>query len=125
MDLLKRDAPIRALVHITSDGFLNLARIDANVGFRIDQLPRWHPVFDLIEKSGAIDRAEMYRVFNMGIGFCVIIPDDRAVLGLVLERIHAHEFEAQVIGHVVPDPEKRVYLPAEGLVGRGDRFERG
>ena len=44
MDLLRADVPVRALAHITSDGFLNLARIDARVGFRLDRLPRPQPV---------------------------------------------------------------------------------
>ena len=39
MDLLRANVPVRALAHITSDGFLNLARIDAQVGFRVDRLP--------------------------------------------------------------------------------------
>jgi phosphoribosylformylglycinamidine cyclo-ligase len=40
LDLLRRDLPIRALAHITGDGFLNLSRIAATVGFRIDRLPK-------------------------------------------------------------------------------------
>jgi len=124
MDLIRRGAPIRALVNVTSGGFLNLARIHANVGFQVHGLPKWHPIFDLIEKSGAIDRAEMYRVFNMGIGFCVIVPNDKSVLDLILQRVSAHGFEAQVIGEVVANDLKEVFLPDEGLVGRGDRFYR-
>ena len=48
MDLLRANVPVRALAHITSDGFLNLARIDAQVGFRLDRLPRPRPIFELI-----------------------------------------------------------------------------
>ncbi len=36
---LLADVDVRALAHITGDGFLNLARIDAPVGFRIETAP--------------------------------------------------------------------------------------
>ena len=53
VDLLYRHGvPVRALAHITSDGFLNLVRIEAAVGFRLDRLPSPPPIFDLIQRSG-------------------------------------------------------------------------
>ncbi len=122
MDLLRRDVPIRALTHITSDGFLNLARIDAAVGFRLDRLPKPQPVFDLIQSAGNIKTEEMYRVFNMGIGFCVIVPDERSVIHEVEAAARTHGFEAQVIGSVIEDGAKRVFLSEHDLVGEGDRF---
>jgi len=122
MDLLRADVPVRALAHITSDGFLNLARIDAQVGFRVDRLPRPQPIFELIQRSGGVATAEMYRVFNMGIGFCVIVPADASVVGQVEAAARAHGFDAQVIGQVIEDPAKRVLLPQHDLVGEGDTF---
>ena len=64
----------------------------------------------------------MYRVFNMGVGFCVIVPDDPAAIAQVDNAARAHGIEAQVIGHVVDDPAKRVLLPERHLVGEGDTF---
>jgi phosphoribosylformylglycinamidine cyclo-ligase len=124
MALLEQRVPVRALVHITGDGFLNLPRIDARVGFRLDRLPPPHPIFDLIRRTGRIDDAEMYRVFNMGIGFCVIVPDDRSVIQQVEATAAAHGFVTQVIGEVVDDQTKRVFLPEQHLVGTGDQFSR-
>jgi phosphoribosylformylglycinamidine cyclo-ligase len=123
--LLKQAVPVRALANITGDGFLNLARIDAPVGFRLDTLPEPPPIFDLIRKTGHIAVPEMYRVFNMGVGFCLIIPDDSSVLQTVKDTLAASRFEASVIGHVVADARKRVFLPKQTLVGEGDRFTHG
>jgi GNAT superfamily N-acetyltransferase len=100
----------------------NLARIDAQVGFRVDRLPRPQPIFELIQRSGGVAAAEMYRVFNMGIGFCVIVPADASVVGRVEATARAHGFDAEVIGHVIEDPAKRVFLPQHDLVGEGDTF---
>lgn len=123
VDLLYRErVPLRALAHITGDGLLNLARIDASVGFRLDRLPPPPPVFDLIQAQGDVAPAEMYRVFNMGIGFCVIVQDQAAVRDTVEQAFRAHGFESQVIGTVMADDRKRVVLPAQGLVGEGDEF---
>jgi len=122
VELLRHRVPVRALSHITGDGLLNLARIDASVGFRVDRLPAPPPVFDLIQRTGRIESAEMYRVFNMGIGFCAIVPDDRSVIGQVEAAARSHGFETQVIGDVVEDGAKRVFLTEQGLVGEGDDF---
>jgi phosphoribosylaminoimidazole (AIR) synthetase len=129
MDLLNhRRVPVRAMANITSDGFLNLARIKAAVGFRLDRLPEPQPIFRLIQAAGDVTTAEMYRVFNMGIGFCLIVPDDPGVLRAVEAAFAAHpaagggRLEALRIGTVVADERRRVFLPAQELVGEGDVF---
>jgi phosphoribosylformylglycinamidine cyclo-ligase len=120
--------PVKALANITSDGFLNLARIKAAVGFRLDRLPEPQPIFRLIQEAGNVTTAEMYRVFNMGIGFCLIVPDDPEVLRAVETTFAAcpgaagGRLEALRIGTVVADERRRVLLPAQGLVGEGDAF---
>jgi phosphoribosylformylglycinamidine cyclo-ligase len=121
--LSRRDLAIRALVNITGDGFLNLARIEAAVGFRLDALPPPQPIFDLIQATGNVPAREMYRVFNMGIGFCLIVADDGATLGAVTDAFGRHGFETQVIGRVVADERRRVFLSEQKLVGEGDLFE--
>ena len=67
---------VGALIHITGDGLLNLPRVDAEVGFVLDNLPPPPPIFDLIERRGGVSRAEMFEVYNMGIGFCVVAARD-------------------------------------------------
>jgi phosphoribosylformylglycinamidine cyclo-ligase len=121
--LARRDVPIRALAHITGDGLLNLTRIDATVGFRLDALPPPQPIFDLIQSSGNVPAREMYRVFNMGVGFCLVLGDDGAGLRAVTDTFAAHGFETQVIGRAIADERKRVVLPEQKLVGEGDRFD--
>lgn len=128
IDLLyQQHVPIRALVNVTSDGFLNLARIKTKVGFRIDNLPKPQPIFELIQRTGNVPAKEMYRVFNMGIGFCLIVENEPAVVGAVTQTFEAHRFEARIIGSVIADERKRVHLKRvhlleKDLVGEGDEF---
>ena len=101
MDLLRSDVDVRGLAHITSGGLSNLLRLEADVGYSVDHpLPRL-PVFDLIaERSGAAE-AELQEVFNLGCGFCVVVPaaDADAALELVSERHPG----AAVIGSATAD----------------------
>ncbi|MGH7308616.1 MAG: phosphoribosylformylglycinamidine cyclo-ligase [Candidatus Rokuibacteriota bacterium] len=120
--LVTRGVPIRALVHVTGDGLLNLTRIAATVGFRLDNLPPPPPIFELIQTTGRVPAREMYYVFNMGIGFCLIVEDDAALLRVVRQVFAAHHFETSIIGNVVADERRRVLLPGQNLVGEGDRF---
>ena len=121
MDILSQVPDVKALVNITSDGLLNLNRVEnQRVGFVIDQLPDTPPIFKMIKDHHPVDDAEMFEVYNMGVGFCVIAsePDVGAVLS-VLER---HDRKAWVIGKVIEDPHKIVHLPRQRLKGYKKRF---
>jgi phosphoribosylformylglycinamidine cyclo-ligase len=120
LEVLKQVSSVKALMHITGDGLLNLARIDADMGFVIDDLPETPPLFGLIEKFGGIGRAEMFEVYNMGIGFCVVVAAGDADRTLAI--LAAHGRNALVIGHTIADPAKSVRLPRERLIGAGKRF---
>lgn len=113
---------IRALSHITGGGLLNLPRVEAEVGFVLGSLPDPPPVFRLIQKHGNVGIDEMYRVFNMGIGFCVVCPEKDA--DSVIAIAEKHDTKARCLGYAVRDPERKVALPEIGLVSKGKRFVR-
>ncbi|MBV9971441.1 MAG: hypothetical protein JO228_15775 [Xanthobacteraceae bacterium] len=120
MEILERVAGVKALINITSDGLLNLTRVDSPVGFEIDRLIEPHPVFALIQRFAGVADSEMHEVFNMGIGFCYVV--DPASADSVLAILKKHGRVAQPIGHAVADPEKRVRIPQRNLVGQHKSF---
>ena len=68
---------IHGLAHITGSGLLKLHRI-TKLGFDIrDPLPP-QPVFKFLQEEGDVEDVEMYRTFNMGIGFVVVVPQSEA-----------------------------------------------
>lgn len=79
---LREQLTVRAFAHITSDGFINLNRVPKDVaaktGFEISSLPDTPPIFAVIQEMGGIGDEEMFRVFNMGVGFCVVVPEPEA-----------------------------------------------
>ena len=64
----------------------------------------------------------MYRVFNMDIGFCVIVSAQE--VGKVLELCARHDTPAQVIGTASESCPGEVHILAKRLVGRNRRFFR-
>ncbi|MBD3389168.1 MAG: phosphoribosylformylglycinamidine cyclo-ligase [Candidatus Altiarchaeales archaeon] len=68
---------VHGLVNITGGGFLNLLRITEH-GFHLDNMPDPQMIFKKIQELGKVSDEEMYRTFNMGIGFCAIAPDGEA-----------------------------------------------
>jgi phosphoribosylformylglycinamidine cyclo-ligase len=71
---------VRAMSHITGGGLPgNLPRVlPEGLGASVRaSLPR-APLFDLVEKRGPVDVAEMRRTFNLGIGFVMIVPEPQA-----------------------------------------------
>lgn len=63
---------VHGMAHITGGSFTKLLRLK-KTGYLLDQMPTPLPIFQIIEKEG-VSRQEMYKTFNMGIGFCVIAP---------------------------------------------------
>ncbi len=94
---------VKAFAHITGGGFFdNIPRIlPANCDVVI-QKNSWEPppVFKLIAEVGRVSDAEMYHVFNMGIGMVAIVAADFA--DAVLRFIRARRQRAWLIGQVAP-----------------------
>jgi phosphoribosylformylglycinamidine cyclo-ligase len=110
----------KALINITSDGLLNLTRVAAQVGYLIDALIEPHPLFPLIQRLANVDDAEMYEVFNMGIGFCYVV--DPADADATLAILAKHGRTAQPIGHAVADRDRMVRIPQRRLIGQHKKF---
>jgi phosphoribosylformylglycinamidine cyclo-ligase len=94
--------PIKGIAHITGGGITeNLPRVlPRGAGARISRTA-WTvpPIFEVMSRLGRVDREEMYRVFNMGIGLILVVPPD-AVPG-VLARISALGDRGWQIGEIV------------------------
>jgi phosphoribosylformylglycinamidine cyclo-ligase len=76
IELVKR-CEVHGLAHITGSGLLKLRRICA-LGFEITDPLEPQPIFRLLQELGNVDDAEMYRTFNMGMGFLVAVAEDDA-----------------------------------------------
>ncbi len=111
-----------ALLHITGDGYCNLNRVHAEVGFILDGLPSPPPIFQRIQRMGDVPPEEMHSVFNMGIGFCIVVGDDD--LEQTLEVLRGLGEDPLVLGRATKEHPNEVLMPQVGLVGRKDRFHR-
>ncbi|MGE0033548.1 MAG: phosphoribosylformylglycinamidine cyclo-ligase, partial [Pseudothermotoga sp.] len=101
---------IHAMAHITGGGIVeNLPRmIPSGLEVRIDKTSWQVPeIFRLIQRLGKIEESEMFRTFNMGIGFTLIVDRDSAdKIATVLER----EGERVWIIGEVKKGERRIVL---------------
>jgi phosphoribosylformylglycinamidine cyclo-ligase len=122
LEILAAVPGVHALINITGDGLLNLARVAAPVGFTLDALIEPHPIFPLIQRHAKVDDSEMFEVFNMGIGFCYVV--DPASAERTLAILRAHGRTAQRIGTAVSDAQKIVRIPGRALMGQHKRFWR-
>lgn len=97
-----RNLQIKGMAHITGGGIAgNLRRILPHDCRAIVQSSAWDipPLFKLIESEGSIERAEMWRVFNMGIGLIIVVSADQK--DEVLRLVRSHGPGGAVIGSVV------------------------
>ncbi len=122
LEILETVSGVKGLVHITGDGLLNLTRLHPGepVGYVVDDLPPVPAVFELIQRLGRVTDAEMFHVFNMGIGLCCIAEESAA--GAILEILARHGRQASRIGHVEAGEETTVRITGKGLVGVDKEF---
>jgi phosphoribosylformylglycinamidine cyclo-ligase len=102
LELLRApEVDVRGLAHITSGGVNNLLRLAAPVGYEIDAPLPVQPIFELIRERGNVPDDEMHEVFNMGCGFCLVVPENDEARALDLLR--THHPGASRIGRVTDD----------------------
>ena len=81
IDELRESVTVKALAHITGGGVVeNLPRVlPKSCGARLDR-GKWPtpPIFTFLQREGDITDAEMYRVFNMGLGMLAVVSADAA-----------------------------------------------
>jgi phosphoribosylformylglycinamidine cyclo-ligase len=106
LDLLQSDVEVHGLAHITGGGFTNLKRLKKGIGYILDHIPQPDPIFQSIHSLG-VDVGEMYRVFNMGIGFTVMVGSEDVPQTIeVIEKYN----QAYKIGYAVEDLEEKVKI---------------
>ncbi len=76
LDVIK-ECEVHGLAHITGSGLLKLKRV-TNLGFDFTDPIEPNPIFRFLQEEGNVDDLEMYRTFNMGMGFVIILPPDQA-----------------------------------------------
>ena len=101
---------IKAAVHITGDAYLkfnNLTRYSQGIGFQFNNF-KPQPIFGLIQKTAAelgyrITDEEMYRTFNMGWGFAIIV--DKKDKDNALDALEKANANPEQIGKVTGTPQ--------------------
>ncbi len=93
---------VKAIAHITGGGFVdNIPRtLPGNCDVVIHK-GSWEmlPIFQIIRDRGGVDEAELYQVFNMGIGMTLTVTADKA--DAVLRFVRAQKHRAWIVGEVV------------------------
>lgn len=112
LSLLRSGIPVNGLSHITGSGLRKIRRLKQDVKYEItDPLPA-HPVFQRVQELGKVAPHEMYKTFNMGMGFVVVVPANAA------KKAVAHlkglvKYEVKVVGRVAAGTG--VHHPAGGV----------
>jgi phosphoribosylformylglycinamidine cyclo-ligase len=88
---------VHGMCHITGGGLLNFRRL-SQYGFRFDTPLTPPEIFSWIQKTGDISTIEMYRTFNMGMGYAYIVPS--ASVTCVKKNVKG----VKVVGEIIENP---------------------
>jgi phosphoribosylformylglycinamidine cyclo-ligase len=90
-------AKVHGMCHITGGGLLNFLRL-SKYGFSFSDPLKPHEIFSWIAEAGDVSRFEMYRTFNMGMGYAYVVPEEDA--GRICSMVKG----AKVVGSVEEKP---------------------
>ena len=110
LGLLRAGVPVHAMAHVTGGGLTgNLPRVLPPGLEAVVRRGAWPvpPVFDCLREVGGIAEAEMFRVFNMGIGFVCVVPPARAAGARLL--LEAADVPTREIGVIRRGPRRVTY----------------
>ncbi len=100
---------VHGVAHITGGAFSKITRLNKNVGYLFDQMPKPKPIFDALSEK-VNDTRTMYTTFNMGVGMVVVVDAEH---GNAIKQIaKKYNIAASVVGRVVK--EKGVWLEKDG-----------
>jgi phosphoribosylformylglycinamidine cyclo-ligase len=104
IEALREGVEVRGMAHVTGGGLVgNLPRALGGLGARLDASSWEEPaVFRLIRSLGGIPEDEMRRTFNLGVGFCAVVPAESTDRGL--NALRGAGCDAWRIGEVVAEP---------------------
>ncbi len=97
-----KEFDVHGLAHITGSGLMKLHRI-TKYGFDISNPLEQQPVFRFLQEEGEVETLEMFKTFNMGMGFVVVLPESEA-------REASRMLGGNIVGEIV---EKGIFV--EGL----------
>jgi len=100
---------VNGLAHITGGSFTKLLRLK-KTGYEIDALPKIPPIMGLVEEQG-VKPEEMYKTFNMGVGFCVVAPKEQATK--IKSIFKKHNISSQEIGRIIS--KKGVFVNSQKI----------
>jgi phosphoribosylformylglycinamidine cyclo-ligase len=98
IEILKKRIKVHGLANITGGGFTKLPRLNCGVRYVFDNLPSSMGIFKQIQVDGKIDSKEMYRTFNMGIGFCLICS--RECTDDIVSVFEKYKMHCEVVGEI-------------------------
>ncbi|MBD3216869.1 MAG: phosphoribosylformylglycinamidine cyclo-ligase [candidate division Zixibacteria bacterium] len=111
IEKLRDKSSVKGFAHVTGGGIVgNLSRIFRDgLSFDIDT-SKWEipPVFTILQEAGNVEKSEMFRAFNMGIGLTCIVSEDG--VGEIVDSFSDSEDKPIVIGRVVEGKEPQLNL---------------
>lgn len=105
---------IHGLAHITGGGFTKLRRLNSKVNYVLDNMPAISGIFKQIQIDGNVTFEEMYRTFNMGIGFCLIVS--KSVANEVVKMLAQKKSRGRIVGSIKRNGTGETFIRTEDMV---------
>jgi phosphoribosylformylglycinamidine cyclo-ligase len=92
---------VHGMAHITGGGLLNFLRL-TTYGFDFNYPLPIPAIFQYLQEQGNVSREEMFRTFNMGMGYAFIVPEES------VHTVRSFVSDARVVGECVNTPGVRI-----------------
>jgi len=107
LELIKK-IDVNGLAHITGGGLKNFLRLNNKVKYLIEDPFEPQPIFKFLQKQGNVTDKEMYKTFNMGMGFSIIVDKNKVEKSMNILQKNS-KFDIKIVGRI--EKGSGVHLP--------------
>ncbi|MCK5848044.1 MAG: hypothetical protein KAH01_02455, partial [Caldisericia bacterium] len=119
---LMKNCKVKGFANITGEGLLNIIRLNSNVKYVIDNALPILPIFEKIQNKGNIPLEEMYKDFNMGMGFLAVI--DKKDFKKVSEALKIEQIPFKKVGFVEDSKEPQIEMREYNIISKNGTLVR-
>lgn len=96
--ILRSFDEVKIMCHNTGGGLTKIMKVGKGIRYVKDDLPEPSPIFKLIQDEGKVSWREMHEVFNMGVGFELVVEEGCA--DDVIQLAEKYKVSAEIIGKI-------------------------
>lgn len=109
LEMLKKGVNIHYMTHISGSSFMKVKRAKKELSYVIENLPKPPEIMTYLAKIGRISAYELYKTWNMGVGFVIFTPESE--VESIKKICKKYDVQPQILGYTKSGKKQVILKP--------------